>query len=366
MPDHPSKEFLTFAKEAKNGKAQTLTVRELLGHFGQERRGREVSRFIRYKLGYLGLETDPRFEEVHIDSTIQLIQRPKRPRGRPRKVHVEGAVSGEKFGTLEIIKGKPAPVVTEMDDENAEDEAPRPYLTIGLLASANRKPHSIRRNDTLEKAITLMLMHDISHVPVIQGERSVEGLITWRSIGRVKAANRPCSTAAQCMDTGVPVLRQSTSLFDAVREIVRYGVVLVQARDKTICGIVTAKDIADQFVALSEPFLFLEQIENHLRSLLKKSNLKPDELRDLVDPADATRRASGVTVDGLTFGEYLRGLSNPSLWGRLGLGIDRNLFVQRLDAIRRIRNSVMHFHPDGISAADRDVLAKTREMLQGL
>jgi hypothetical protein len=40
--------------------------------------------------------------------------------------------------------------------------------------------------------------------------------------------------------------------------------------------------------------------------------------------------------------------------------------VQRLDEIRTIRNSVMHFHPDRITPQQRQVLAQTREMLQGL
>ncbi len=39
---------------------------------------------------------------------------------------------------------------------------------------------------------------------------------------------------------------------------------------------------------------------------------------------------------------------------------------EALDAIRKIRNSVMHFHPDGIEPSDLAVLAKTREMLQRL
>ena len=280
MPDDPSKEFLALAKEAKSGKPQTLTVRALLRHFGQERRGAEVSRFIRYKLRYLGVETAPRFEEMHIDGAVQLIPRVKRAPGRPRKIGATLSGSSEILGTLTAAPAKRPPVVIEVDDDDTEDEARRPYLTIGLLASANRKPHAVRSNEALEKAITLMLMHNISHVPVMSGERNVEGIITWRTIGRVKAANKPCSTAGECMDSGVQVLPQSASLFDAVRDIVRHGVVLVQARDKTICGIVTAKDIAEQFVALSEPFLFLEQIENHLRSLLQKAKLKSEELRE--------------------------------------------------------------------------------------
>src|SRR5207302_623614 len=78
--------FVAFGREvAKSGKPVTMTVRQLLRHFGQERRGSEVIRFINYKLRYLGLETSPRFDEVHIDGSVSIIPRPKRPPGRPAR-----------------------------------------------------------------------------------------------------------------------------------------------------------------------------------------------------------------------------------------------------------------------------------------
>jgi len=365
MSDTVSKEFMAVGREvAKTGKPHSMTVRELLRHFGQERRGREVIKFTNYKLRYLGLDTEPRFDEVHIDSSIRIIPRPKRPPGRPRKGGSGPEHPAPVIGVPQHLPAAvPAAVVVTEEDEEAE-ESRRPYLTIGLLASANRKPHSVRPNDDLKMAVTLMLMNKISHVPVMQSERTAEGVITWRSIGQAKAGNRETIKAGDCMEP-VRVLLQNAPLFDAVRDIIQHGVILVQAKDKTICGLVTAKDITEQFVALSEPFLFLEQIENHLRGLLEKAKLTTQELRDLVDPVDASRRTTATKVDDLTFGEYLRGLGQADYWGRLKLGIDRNLFVQRLDAIRRIRNNVMHFHPDGISPAEREVLAKTREMLQG-
>jgi hypothetical protein len=39
--------------------------------------------------------------------------------------------------------------------------------------------------------------------------------------------------------------------------------------------------------------------------------------------------------------------------------MDRGTFVKRLDEIRRIRNDVVHFHPDGISESDKDTLQET-------
>jgi len=365
MSDTVSKEFVALGREvAKSGKPNTMTVRQLLRHFGQERRGSEVIRFINYKLRYLGLETTPRFDEVHIDGSLSIIPRPKRPPGRPARRHdrkepsTPVAEACSKEGTSE-------PLAASTKEDRAEEPL-QAFLRIGLLESANRKPYTVRSNEKLETAVTLLMMHDITHIPVMQGDRVVEGMITWRSIGRTKAANRETVRAQHCMEQVPRIVPLDAPLFDTVRDVIQQGVVLVQARDKTICGIVTSWDIAHQFVTLSEPFLYLEQIENHLRHLVAKAKLKPDELRSLVDPEDGERQARTQTVDDLTFGEYLRGLGRPEFWERLKLGIDRALFVGQLDAIRKIRNAVMHFHPDGITKSDREVLARTREMLQDL
>jgi hypothetical protein len=48
-----------------------------------------------------------------------------------------------------------------------------------------------------------------------------------------------------------------------------------------------------------------------------------------------------------------------TIWGRLGLKMDRATFTRPLDEIRDIRNDVMHFHPDGISDGDEETLRET-------
>jgi predicted transcriptional regulator len=288
-------------------------------------------------------------------------------RGRPPKrrsltlgptVSVEHA---DKEQQNETRKEELLPLEAEQEDDR------KPYLTIGQLKSASTKPVSVRRNDPVEKAITTMLMQRVSYLPVLQqNDRVVDGMVTWEAIGKKRAAGKECASVQDCMDTNVRALPRDTPLFDAVRDIIRYGAVVVQAKDRTVCGLVTAADIAGQFVELSEPFLFLEQIENHLRGLLRRVKMNQEELRQLVDPTDVERLRKTITVDKLTFGEYLRGFQQEWVWGRLGLGIDRKLFLGRIYENRDIRNSVMHFHPDPLTLSERDTLATTRELLQNL
>jgi hypothetical protein len=102
---------------------------------------------------------------------------------------------------------------------------------------------------------------------------------------------------------------------------------------------------------------------NHLHLRAKPTK---DELRAQIDSRDSERVSTGKTVEDLTFGELIRSLGTPTIWSRTGLGLDRALFVENLDEVRRIRNKVMHFHPDGISPSDRAMLGKVRRMLQAL
>ena len=69
-------------------------------------------------------------------------------------------------------------------------------------------------------------------------------------------------------------------------------------------------------------------------------------------------------MDDLSFGETARAFGREEIWKELYLLLDRSSFCIRLEEIRSIRNKVMHFHPDGITDEDREVLRKTRQMLQ--
>ena len=73
------------------------------------------------------------------------------------------------------------------------------------------------------------------------------------------------------------------------------------------------------------------------------------------------RTASGAErpIEGpadLTFGGYKRLLENEENWKRLQLGIDRLEFIRHLDAVREIRNEVMHFNPDGLDEDKRQTI----------
>ena len=153
------------------------------------------------------------------------------------------------------------------------------------------------------------------------------------------------------------------SLFDAIDGIVRFGYALVRGNDRRITGIVTTTDLGLQFGRLAEPFLLLGEIENYLRRLLN-GRVPQESLQRARDPGDAARAVNSVYD--MTFGEYVRVLENPGNWGALNLPLDRDLLVKDLHEIRRIRNDVMHFDPDGVSDDDLTALRRSVQFFQRL
>ncbi len=137
----------------------------------------------------------------------------------------------------------------------------------------------------------------------------------------------------------------------------------MQKPDRTISGIITSTDLSRQFQQLTEPFLLLGEVEQHVRKLIV-GRFTPEHLKGACDPADGARLIE--TVADLTIGEYVRLLENPCNWEKLGVRIDRALFIDQLQNIRRIRNEVMHFDPDPPSAEDLASLRRFVGFMQSL
>lgn len=318
------------------GHPHVETVRTLLSWFGQQRRGRWVVTRIRNALREVELVTEPDFEMAYIDGAVQF------------KLASSGTTDAT--GGAESTEDATAPDLTD------------PVARIRMLAAANRRPLTIQRDKPVSEAVTLMLMNDYSQLPVMSNDRNVQGIISWRSIGRVTALNRSCQYVRDCMERAVEV-PADMPLLNAISLVVENEVVLVRERDQQISGLVTTSDVSIQFKELAEPFLLVGEIENHLRRLIE-SEFTAEELAAARDPADDEREVAGV--EDLTFGEYGRLLENRDNWARLGINLERAPVVHRLQRVRDIRNDVMHFSPDGISPEDLEFLRDTVSFFQRL
>ncbi|MGA2588638.1 MAG: CBS domain-containing protein [Bryobacteraceae bacterium] len=371
--------ILIAAQRLKEGhRINRITVRDFLRHFGAERRGSAKVQAIRTILDSLDVRTDPDFETAWIDGLIWL----RLKDGMLTTTAASRSSGTELNGDLEEIVLESTPSAVQQAQEQAESaptsaepETPKqpdnpqnvssddPTFRIGSLPAANKKLIVVNQNDSLTKAITLMLQHDFSQLPVMQGEREVKGVVTWKSVGSKQALGCKCEQVGDCREDA-RIVDSNRTLFDAIPTIVEYGYVLVRdQRDRRITGIVTASDLSLQFQALAEPFLLLREIELHVRQLLGNKLTIADF--DVFDHAPPSIYKPQNVAD-LTFGQYVRLFQNHQTWSKLGLRIDPGVLTALLEDVRLIRNDVMHFDPDPMTADELGTLKRAVRFMQDL
>ncbi|MFX1677826.1 CBS domain-containing protein [Mitsuaria sp. CC2] len=329
-----------------------ISVRELLAWFNAERRGTQVVYWVRDLLRTHEVETVPDFESVPLDTPVSFILSKS---ANDDEEEIEELEEEEEEEQDNIAEGE---VVAEsaVSRRLVVGALAEPAFRIGRLLAANTVPLYVAPDCTLQEAVTLMLRHDFSQLPVMSSERDVKGVVSWKSIGPTLAlsAEAPAGTVREHMKPHLEV-DADASLFSVIPTIIENSYVLVRGLDRKIQGIVTSTDLSLQFKQLSEPFLLLGEIENHIRKLID-GRFDADELGSVKDNADTERIIANVAD--LTFGEYVALLGKAEFWGKLRISIDRKVFVKELDLIRLIRNRVMHFDADGISPYDYQSLYK--------
>ena len=353
-------ERLRAISEALNrGEARrSETVRTLLSWFDAQRRGQWVVAAIRGGLDDAGLTTDPDFESAFIDSRVKFRLKAEQPE--------QGATAESAAEVGSSSDGEDVRQRTNASGSANDSQPPPPHsdpsFRLSKLAAANNVPVSVKPDAPLAQAVTLMLAGDHSQLPVMSTEREVKGAISWRSIATRLALNMKGESVRDFVDP-VEILSSEASLFDAIRVIVEKQFVLVRAKDNRIVGIVTSSDLSAQFQSLSEPFLLLSEIENYLRRILQ-SRFSQEELASARNPGDAGRQI-GAAHD-LNFGEYIVLLERPENWQKLAMPLHRSSFIEQLIRIRDIRNSVMHFDPDGILDGELGALREFSRFMQRL
>lgn len=329
----PNNEFKELVKVvSKEGKAMKMTPKKLISYFGVSSRSSNVVWWVDRALKENNLITVPNYKHGWLHGEIELTSE-------------------------EILKKK-----NKKDrDKSIEDNIiPR----VKLLNAANTPPVIITKNDTVEKAMTIMMEHDYSQLPVMNNlnSKEVDGIISWHSIGWKKAIGRKSTKVIDFMNKECTVIKDTTPLLGAVKIVKEKEVVLIQRKDKSIGGLITIADIADEFYSLAEPFLIIGQIEASIREIIGEK-FTPGELKE-VKYGDDERDVQSVSH--LTFTEYIQLLRKGDNWDKLNLPLDKVEFTRRLEEVRDIRNDVMHFNTDNLEEKEIIVLRKTVIFLKEL
>jgi CBS domain-containing protein len=264
---------------------------------------------------------------------------------------------------------------------------------------------TILADATLRDAISRMLEHDFSQLPVVDGEGRPYGnppsFITSTSIARaIRVFGTPLEQL-RVRDALVParVVPVDDDLFTRMNDLLDTYAVLALNPDGTIAGIVTNHDTTQYFRRRSEEMLLVADVENtlkdHIRIAYGGDPSDPDgPLQTAVNavgtPMHAARERCrksfrafcgkrGITItdadvaesvdkgfegsirprgfNDLSLYDYIEMARRPEAWKTLGsaFGIPDTAFRVMLEGVLRTRNKLMHFHPD-VSAEERDRL----------
>ena len=325
----PRQEFIELVKDIKKkGKGRKMSKRDLiwLFDFYEKRTSGNVWRINEY-LQKEKMVVIPNYQNGWIDDEVTLKEKDK----------------------AKIKNGE-----TEFDEEFD------PINRLSVLEAAAKAPISISRDSSLSKAYHVLWKHEFTQVPIMNGDREVLGIVSWQSLAKGLIAKKDSDCVKDYMTNDFEILEHTTPLFDAIKQVIKTGVIFVRDKEKKIKGPVTPSDLNEQFIEQIEPYILLEQIENFIRLILHDKIILEDLLK-LLTIDDEERKIEAISD--MTFGEYLRVIENSEMWSILKLPFDKADFINELDEIRQIRNGVMHFHPDAISPDDLKKLRKMSKFL---
>lgn len=180
-------ELQAVADDVRHGKPRQTTPRMLISWFGAKRRGYLVNETTREALKSVGLQTNPDFEYAYIDEDVLFEPIPPATNGH-------GAVQAER-ASVEAPTTRPT---TSTPAARETQSSPDPTYRIGKLEAAHRPLTTVNPEDSVTKAITLMMANDFSQLPVMSGERNLKGLVSWESIAQT-IHFKSCTKVSDCM-----------------------------------------------------------------------------------------------------------------------------------------------------------------------
>ena len=308
----------------------SLTVAELLEVWGFRVRDLESSARVDGELSAAGLRCAPDFKVGALEDQVCVSRIP----------------SVSQSGVEEAAAEQPI-------------ELPASTLLVSDIPSAPGPLTSANPNQDLAEVKFLMATNEFSQLPVLSGERSLKGYVSWQTIFRAELHKQGAATLRDATEPPPRVVYETEELLDHVGTIYEEGFVFVRTRDGRHCGIVTANDLARHFQGLTTPYFQIGQIEARLRQCI--SRVFPiAEIRSIVEKPDLE------SVDKMTVGEYVIVLGEPTRWDRMHWNwVPRKQFLHQLDEVREIRNRAMHFGQQ-LKQADRNALKNFLKLMGGL
>ena len=234
---------------------------------------------------------------------------------------------------------------SSQDAEDDESNLPELAFTVSELASAKSDVAWVSPNASIQEAYTTMLVNKYSQLVVASNakprQQDIKGIVSFQSLAKALMNGRP-ETVGDCIDSSVPSVQNDADLESVVDHLSGNDVVLVIGRDKRLQGVVTAWDLAEEFAELVDPFTRIGEIEERLRTLVRRQ-LGKDKVTEFLRVQVLSGNDPASEIEKSTMGDLQRVLEYPKHWDALELAFDRVVFIDALDKAREYRNRLMHF-----------------------
>lgn len=237
-------------------------------------------------------------------------------------------------------------------------------------ASSPDEPATVNIDDSIQKALEVMLENDFDQLPV-ESESGIEGVVRYKSIARyvksMEDANVEQTSVKIALNTSPKYVDSDHDIFELFRTFAEDDYVLIGKPD-SIEGILTRYDILYFIEAKVDPFLKIGEIEESLRHIFRES---VDDLDQCFEEAFAPRVKNDdryeppERLEDFTFDEYRLFMkrNQDKLPSRLS---QECLMVENLlDDIRETRNALFHFRSEA-DEVDRDQLDIAHSYFTGM
>ncbi len=287
-------------------------------------------------------------------------------------------------------------------------------FTVNDLIGERSAPETSSLDETVQHALTKMIEHDYSQIPVVDKDGFPLGMLTSDSIVRALNNFEVVQSELRVRDAMVPLGRTfgaHEDLFSLLPALQDAYAVLVVDRDEKLTGIVTNYDTAEYFRQRAENMMFVQDVEETIKSYINLAFTGPsgeidddarrgaiEEItpsnRDLRGPfvralrewlkryAEPTVTAPNGSAEAifdeilyrqqevkafekLTLGEYIELFLHKGRWERYqrAFPLKRDAIRTLLKAVLDTRNDLAHFRVD-ITPQQREALRFCKEWLQ--
>ena len=321
-----------FQKIVDSKQSEKSSARSLLSLFGYSRRGYLVCQEINNALKEYSLKTEPYWADIWIDEEVTI--------SPAEKTTGNSIAISKSVDTIKRIK---------------------------LLNEANEEPKFTNLDDKIEKATTSMQLHGYSQLPVSNNGHlqvhSIVGYISWKTIAIKNIHGKGGDFVRDYLERDICILPSDTPILKALEDIHKHGFILVSNNKKRICGMITTTQMSSTYKTLTDKFLLIEQIERQVRAILN-GKFTLGEINDIIKKEQGAQEVN--SIDELTFGQYLRIIEGNENWEKLNLKFDKKIIIEKLTAVKNLRNDIMHFDPTDITPEQVNELSNGSDFLNSV